>query len=241
MNEERLTKYGDIVDRINRGFSLPLAKALLKTPVTPNAITFFRSFLVIAAMYLYLKCSLYAIFTAGILLQLSDIFDYVDGDLARLKNKVTIEGQWLEYLENNFQGTSGTLLGFFVCLGIYLKTLDARIFIILFFLAFGFHMKKALIHTPVKSGNWIFNLMDSSSAAHFKKETSSNIFIKLAKIFLWVSTRDINILFLASVTLPVFYNQWGLSPLYLVLIAFAVSHNLTWIGIAYFQWKAIER
>jgi len=240
MNKKIVSKYGDFIDRFNRKISLPVAALLAKTGITPNALTLFRSALIFIAMYFYFKADILLIVLAGILLEVGDILDYADGDLARLSGKSSVLGQWLEYLENNFQGTTGSLLGFAICLGIFYKNRDINIFIILFFLCFGFHMKKALIHTPVKSDSWIFNLLNPESFNDFKRSTDSSIIVRIGKVFLWLSTRDVNVVFLASVLLPVFYKFSGFGILYWALIISAVGHNLTWLGLAFYQYRAIK-
>lgn len=241
MSNTPVGKYGDWVDYLTRKISGPIALMLLKTGISPNSITIFRSLFIWVALYLFFKAGFYSIILAGIILQICDILDYVDGDLARLTGKTSVLGEWLEYFENNFQGTSGSLLGLFITLGLFRKTHDVRIFIVLFFLCFGFHMKKALIHTPIKADNWFFNLLDKSSFQRFQNETNSNTIVKMGKIFLWLSTRDVNIIFLVSVLLPFTYSHFGLSSIYYALILVAIAHNLTWMGIAYYQLKFILR
>ncbi len=149
MHIRPVSKYGDWVDHLNRKISLPIAKMLVKVRVSANAITLFRSALFFFAMFFYLKAEVFFIVLAGIFIELSDILDYVDGDVARISSKTSIFGEWLEYFENNFQGSSGSLLGLAIMLGLFFKTNDVSVFAILFFLVFGFHMKKALIHIPV--------------------------------------------------------------------------------------------
>lgn len=237
--KEPLIKYDDWTDYILRRISGPIASLISKYKIFPNSITLFRSVLMLFIMYLFFKAKVISIFVGGILLQIYDILDYVDGDLARFTNRVSIFGEWLEYFENNLQGNIGSLLGFFIVLGLFNKTGSIFLWIVLFFLCFGMHMKKILIITPIKSQDWIFNIIEHSSLMEFNKEINSHPCLKIGRIILWVSTRDINVIFLASIILPLLYRYIGLSPLCLALIIIAIAHNLVWLGIAYYQLKFI--
>ncbi|MFH1508124.1 MAG: CDP-alcohol phosphatidyltransferase family protein [Candidatus Omnitrophota bacterium] len=234
---EKLIKYGDWMDYVLRSISGPLSRLLSRLGASANSVTVFRFILMFFVMYLFSRGKVYLIFTAGILLQLCDILDYVDGDLARLNNKTSKLGEWLEYFENNLQGSTGSLLGFFIILGIFRATPDLNIWILLFFLVFGMHMKKALIFTPIKSSGWVFNMFNPGSSGEFQNTMDKNLFLKVSKMFVWLSTRDINLIFLASILTPALYNLYGFLPLYFALLVVAIAHNITWFGIAFFQFK----
>lgn len=239
MNDKTVLKYGDCVDYVNRRLSKPIALLFSRYRISPNSVTAFRSLLVMVAMYLFFKAELFTIFCAGLLIEFADILDYVDGDLARLMKRTSKLGEWMEYIENTFQGTLGSLLGFFIVWGIFRKTGDVNIWIVLFFLCFGVLMKKTLILMPVKVDSWVFNLFNPASLNKFNEEFKRNIFVKMGKIILWISIRELNLIFLAAILLPFSYQYLQLRLFYSVLVTVAVAHNLTWMGIAYYQLKSI--
>jgi hypothetical protein len=237
--KDLLIKYGDWADYLLRMISGPIAGFLARYAVSPNAVTVFRSLFMFFALYLFSRSTIYSIFIAGLIVQLCDILDYVDGDLARLSGKTSKKGEWLEYFENNLQGTAGSLLGFFIALGIYAATHDSAIWILLFFVVFGVHMKKALIVSPIKSDAWVFNILDQKSFGEFESTANKNLMFKIGKIFVWLSTRDINLIFLAAISMPFLFASCGYMPLYCALLIAAIAHNLTWVGIALFQWRSL--
>jgi phosphatidylglycerophosphate synthase len=73
---------GPVSRHINRRFSVPMARALALTPLTPNQAS------VIALLVALSALALFAVgrnIEGGVLIQLSSIVDGVDGDLARAK------------------------------------------------------------------------------------------------------------------------------------------------------------
>jgi len=45
-------------------------------------------------MYLYFRAKLYSVVCAGILLEIGDILDYIDGDLARFDKRICCNRNW---------------------------------------------------------------------------------------------------------------------------------------------------
>ena len=84
---------------VYRRFSIPIAKVLVHTSVTPNMVTYIATFLGFAAAYLIaLRYTIHGI----IILMVSQILDCADGDLARLTNRVTKKGAYLDRVLDRF-------------------------------------------------------------------------------------------------------------------------------------------
>lgn len=77
---------GPVSRYLNRRFSVPIARILARTPVTPNQVSV-AALLVAAAATVLL--TLGRNIEAGLLIQASSIVDGVDGDLARAKSLAT--------------------------------------------------------------------------------------------------------------------------------------------------------
>lgn len=92
---KRLTKPQDgIVSRkINRRVSAIFTRYLVKIGVTSNQATVITFLMAVLAAYLVSKGSF---ILGGLLVQLSSIFDGVDGELARLKYSSSYLGAWLD-------------------------------------------------------------------------------------------------------------------------------------------------
>lgn len=83
--------YDGIVSRyLNRPLSRPAARALAKTPATPNAVTSFTLLLAIATGLMLAAGWNIA---GGIAIQVVSVADGVDGELARLRNMATRFGE----------------------------------------------------------------------------------------------------------------------------------------------------
>jgi len=84
---------------VYRRFSVPLARLMLHTPVSPNALTVLSTLLGFYAAYLIAAgASL-----AGVaVLMLSQVLDCADGDLARLSGRVTRAGAYLDRVLDRF-------------------------------------------------------------------------------------------------------------------------------------------
>src|SRR4030065_544277 len=85
------TKYsvdfdGVIVRHWCRGLSIPVAKLLARTSITPNMVTVFGFLVTIPAFILFTRGNYWLTLTAGFLALFSYYLDYVDGSLARIKN-----------------------------------------------------------------------------------------------------------------------------------------------------------
>ncbi|MEO8540758.1 MAG: CDP-alcohol phosphatidyltransferase family protein [bacterium] len=79
--------YDGIVSRyLNRPLSRPAARALTRTPVTPNAVT---SFTLLLALATGVMISAGWNIAGGIAIQAVSVIDGVDGELARLKDRAT--------------------------------------------------------------------------------------------------------------------------------------------------------
>ena len=73
--------------------TLPAAKLLVKTPVTPNSLTWFGFLLAVIAGALILKGNFFA---AGLMVLFAGFFDMLDGALARLTNRASRFGAILD-------------------------------------------------------------------------------------------------------------------------------------------------
>jgi hypothetical protein len=71
-------------------------KFLLQSPITPNQITLFRTFLFLLTFSLFWSFHLFSYLIGLLLFQISELLDSVDGDLARKKGLQSKRGVWLE-------------------------------------------------------------------------------------------------------------------------------------------------
>ena len=87
-----------------RPLGILLANSLLATNITPNQVTFFRYFVSSISLYIICINELYTpYFNLGFFIFIfSEILDYVDGSLARLKNQSTNFGTIIDTVSDHF-------------------------------------------------------------------------------------------------------------------------------------------
>jgi phosphatidylglycerophosphate synthase len=125
--------------RIDKYFNRPLAslivRAIFRTAVTPNQLTYLAFALGLASAYFFSRGTASAFLAGGILIQVSSIMDNADGMLARARNQMSEFGAQLDiYLdrvnefflftglvlgEYRYQGNVSTLIYGFAAMGIY--------------------------------------------------------------------------------------------------------------------------
>jgi len=90
-----VSKY--LPETILQKMAISVARVLAKTKITPNQITVGSFFLFIPlAMYLFAQGSYLFNVIALVLCYLASLFDYVDGEVARLKGMSSPLGEWLD-------------------------------------------------------------------------------------------------------------------------------------------------
>jgi phosphatidylglycerophosphate synthase len=86
-----------LVDRaFNRPCGRPLSKLLVRTPVSPNAVSLASVIIGLVAAGFFAAGEYAASVIAAILFQVSAIVDCVDGDIARVAFKESALGKWLD-------------------------------------------------------------------------------------------------------------------------------------------------
>ena len=98
-----LTRNGDGLTAylINRPISLSISKLLLKTPTTPNHVTFFNLLLGIYAGFMLASGEAMGIALGALLMQMVSIFDGIDGELARMKLLQSPFGAWFDTVSDD--------------------------------------------------------------------------------------------------------------------------------------------
>lgn len=90
-NADGLTAY-----YLNRHISLWMTKRLIKTEITPNQTTVVALLVGLFAAYLASTGSYFLMLLGGVMLQLSSVLDGVDGEIARIKLKMSFSGEWFD-------------------------------------------------------------------------------------------------------------------------------------------------
>ena len=89
-------------------FGKPLIKYLVRTPITPNMVTFFNLFVIFPMFCLANLKKMYLL--VAVLVQLYMFFDVVDGNLARNKNMKSELGRRLDIIADTIFYTLGVFV-----------------------------------------------------------------------------------------------------------------------------------
>lgn len=95
-----------------------IAKKLVNTKITPNQITFLSFLMKFPSAYFFYLGDYRFVVIGAIIFYLSIVVDFIDGPLARLKNKTSDYGAWLDFGTDEF---GNVIVLFAICLGLYLK------------------------------------------------------------------------------------------------------------------------
>ncbi len=82
--------------RLNRVFSTPLTRVLLRTPLTPNHVTTLSLTFGVSAGCFFSLGAYGASLIGALLYQLAVVLDNCDGDIARAKNLGSVFGGWYD-------------------------------------------------------------------------------------------------------------------------------------------------
>ncbi len=80
----------------NRRLSTLFTRLLIKTPITPNQVTWLSFLILLPGVYLLSTGERGPLIVAGILIQLSFTLDCCDGEIARLRGRSSSFGAWLD-------------------------------------------------------------------------------------------------------------------------------------------------
>ena len=118
---------GPISRYLNRPISTMVTKSLLKTGITPNHVSFFSFFIAMLGSLFFFLGGYFSLVIGGVLVQLSSVLDGCDGEIARLKFRVTEFGGWFDAVLDRYADalllfgltyhvyvTNGNLLALFI-------------------------------------------------------------------------------------------------------------------------------
>lgn len=92
---------GFILRHLNRKLSGPIARLMVWTPVSANAISVSVALLGFLAAWLVSRGNYAAVAVGGLVFQISAIVDAVDGEVAHLKQTNSKTGQWVDTVCDN--------------------------------------------------------------------------------------------------------------------------------------------
>jgi len=103
-----LTKSEDgiVSKKFNRKLSAMVTKFLVRTPITPNMVSFAILPLAILCFFLLAKGVYPWIFVGGLLIQIMSVIDGCDGEIARLKFMQSKWGKWLDPILDRYVDTA---------------------------------------------------------------------------------------------------------------------------------------
>lgn len=92
---------GIVARWLNRPVSIAVSRLLVRTPITPNQVTFANLLLGLAAAGVAVMGGYTAFLVAGILFHVTSILDGTDGEVAKLKFLQSKRGEWFDTIADN--------------------------------------------------------------------------------------------------------------------------------------------
>ena len=211
----------DIVSSlIIRKISIQITKILVKTKLTPNQITFFSFLIGIVAAYCLATGVYKWIIVGGILVQLSYVFDCVDGEIARLKGIVSKKGAWIDTILDRFK--EGLII-FGISFGLYNQISNSFVWVLGFIAFLSLFMMHSVLDTTAK--HFGEARLGMAHSRFFLTRLLGRIGIKQEYLTLGIGV------YLAIITIGAVLNQ-----LIWVLLYFVFIHNLYWILMIILSW-----
>lgn len=217
---EKKRKEDILTTLVLRKVSIQITKILILTNVTPNQVTVFSFLIGVLAAYCFSTGQYWWLLGGGILLQLSYIFDLVDGEIARFKGVSSKMGAWLDEVLDRLKEI---LLFLGLSIGFYTQTGDWHAWLFGFVAAGSLYMTHVILdNTQKEFGN---EMLGKTQARFFLVN-----WLKKFRIPSNYLTIGIGI-YLAVISLGAILNQ-----IYLVFLFFIIIQNLYWILISIFVW-----
>jgi len=153
------TRFAPVFLHVNRYVNRPLAsllvRALVRTAVTPNQVTFAAFFIGLGGAFAFSRGTPAAFILGAVLTQISSVVDCADGMLARAKGQTSEFGAYLDLALdriNEFFVMAGAVLGFFVYSGSVRMLVLGFMTIGLYFLEVGvFYLTETYLGRGIKS------------------------------------------------------------------------------------------
>jgi len=230
-----ITPPNNILQVPARFISTVIVRKIAWTSVTPNQLTIFRGLIYVLILLLFSIGTYKNLIIAFLLFQIMEIFDHVDGDLARYKGLCTKTGALLEHMADTFGSKTSNLFGLCISIGVYRHTGSFDIFYAFIAVALGrsiwlefretffqWQEKQAKVdeHGGTDMPSYLTATMLSEKAV-FKK--------KLARIFFTVfSWQNQLILWSALLCYPI-EKHLHINPIFWAMVIIALLTHLIWI------------
>lgn len=198
-----------------------MARKLLHTPITPNQITVFRGFLLIVVVILFFVSGTTTYVWAGLLILIHEILDYVDGDLAILRQQLTTMGELLEkIIDYSLYRLSG-FLGFAITYSMYKQNQGWWVWIILFANVFGAYLFYAFDNLEIER-------TESGKKLSQDMVQNSRLGDIVKSLFWHVPT----FVALGAFLYHPMMIYLRINPFLIIMVFFALLYNAIWLSVA---------
>jgi len=223
----------DPIEHIYRSLSGAMAINLGRTKITPNQVTIFRIFIVAGILYLFYLGTHLGYLLGAILIVINHILDYVDGDLARVKNQMSKTGEWLESLLDGPFGYIHTIPGFFLGLSIYRTTGRVEVWVLLFISLLGVHLNDVFSkYFVVKNQDVLINSFQEEYDTMKEK-------LFIAKVFPALLRHTYLFILLFAILYNPLYDFFNIHPILIGILVTAVFNQVMWLTRLWVQFKYV--
>ena len=197
-----------------------IGEVLLFTRLTANQLTVIRNILLLPICYLFYKATATTYFWGGLACLIVLTLDFSDGHMARKRQSVSKLGAWMERVFDTLFFTHFSLFGFFVALGIFLRTGNSYIWMLLFINLYGsFANNLAIMEEKAILGGEHAGTSPTSSKFLFLINEKVTLFLMWANLFVFISA--------------ILYGQFlkiGIDSIIVIYVIITIINQIKWIG-----------
>ena len=194
--------------------------------ISANAVTVVRGFFIIYACYCFWTGEYIFFLQGSIILALNILFDFVDGDLARLHHNESDIGEWLETITDQVISDISALAGFFITFGIYKITGELIVWWVLFFIIYA-HVLNIVFSTFYCHEGEKVDKLKRNFQLEYDKFMKKSIMKKL--YFTIYSFNEFIILFMIIFYGPI-ERIFSINPLFLAMIIICILYQFRWLA-----------
>lgn len=197
-----------------------IGKILLVTPLTANQLTVIRNILNLPVYYLFVKATSTTYLWGGLICLVVLILDVTDGYIAITKKSKSKFGGWMEEVFDTLFFSHYTLLGFFLALGIFFRTGNTFIWILLYMNLFGSFANNLIIKKELSlSGG------DRAETIPTKKNIFLHINENVRVIDMWSN----HFMCISAIFYGLFLKI-GIDSVFVLFVFLTFTNQIRWIG-----------
>ncbi len=220
-----------------RYVSVPLARLCARSRLSPNQVTLIRTVLMLGTLALFASRDARLLLAAAAGFELCEVLDHTDGDLARLTNRTSRFGAWIDTFIDLWVYAVPGLLGFCVALGVSRRGGGGWEWIVLFWAMLGRFLDLALSAYAPSGGSEPIGT--EQMEADWRPGSGSRTRRVGQLVYTAINWEPQLIVLGALLFWPL--ARWQVDPLLVALVGCSILHQIPWVAKFILQWRHYGR